>query len=174
MCDWLSKDTRGGCGWVLRFGFSARDFWNSKSCPSQKKRDTGSFMTPHSSLMSDKQFNKCMNISSHVLIFGVVLPASKTQAMLIWGISRLSRLVLQHSSHISACSHALICTCSFCPLLPFFQTFLLSKRDTVIAWYQGVAHHCQESVPCCVPRGHIGFKWKLWEWKEMHWREVLQ
>lgn len=25
-------------------------------------------------------------------------------------------------------------------------------------------------MPCGVPRGHIGFKWKLWEWKE-RWTE---
>lgn len=45
--------------------------FQKQSIPEKKHCD--SFMTPHSSLMkSDKQFNKDMNISSHVLIFGAV------------------------------------------------------------------------------------------------------
>lgn len=44
-----------------------------------------------------------------------------------------------------------------------FRLFFLSRREAVIAWYQSVAHYRQESVPCCMPEGFIGFKWKLWE-----------
>lgn len=64
----------------------------------------------------------------------------------------------------SSCSSiAVICTCSLSPRWPFSGFFCLSGREAVIAWYQSVAHYHQESVPCCMPEGFIGFKWKLWE-----------
>lgn len=128
-------------------------------------------MTPHSSLMkSDKHFNKGMNISSH-LIFGAVLPASKAQAMLACTFTDLRDSTPEPLTAAAFVSRFCLLSCSdirlfFLSAFTFSQTFLLSKREAVIAWYQGVAHHCQESQLCCVPRGHIGFKCKLWERKK--------
>lgn len=95
----------------------------------KKEKETLTVLRPHSSLMkSDKWFNKDMNTGVYILMFLSLVQFCLLQSLrLCWldvawirGIPRLSRLLLlQYSSHVSACSLALICACSFSPLLPF-------------------------------------------------------
>lgn len=79
----VQKETRGGCAWVLRFGFSASNFWNPKRNPSLNRetpRDLWLLTAPWWKVMS--RLINAWKFFSHVLIFDADLPVSKAQAML--------------------------------------------------------------------------------------------
>lgn len=131
MCDWLSKETGGGWGWVLRFGFSAREFWNPQSSPPSKENKKGVRERLRALWFLTAPWWKVISTLIKAWIFPLIFLSLVQFCLLqrlklcwparsrIWGIPRLSRLLLQHSSHVSACSPALICACSFSSLLPF-------------------------------------------------------